>query len=58
MGVQCRKASPNPRVHRVEPRVGIFLSPLGTHDGLYLSMGEVGWSWRIKLDFFYIKRKP
>ena len=47
MGVQWRKENPNPRVHRssgklgeprfplerVDPRVGIFLSPLDTHDG-------------------------
>ena len=51
MGVQWRKENPNPRVHRssgklgeprfplerVDPRVGIFLSPLDTHDGFYLS---------------------
>ena len=51
MGVQRRKENPNPRVHRssgklgeprfplerVDPRVGIFLSPLDTHDGFYLS---------------------
>ena len=50
MGVQWRKENPNPRVHRssgklgeprfplerVDPRVGIFLSPLDTHDGFYL----------------------
>ena len=53
MGVQWRKENPNPRVHRssgklgeprfplerVDPRVGIFLSPLDTHDGFYLSYG-------------------
>ena len=47
MGAQWRKENPNPRVHRssgklgeprfslerVDPRVGIFLSPLDTHDG-------------------------
>ena len=52
MGVQWRKENPNPRVHRssgklgeprfplerVDPRVGIFLSPLDTHDGFYLSL--------------------
>ena len=53
MGAQWRKENPNPRrrVHRssgklgeprfplerVDPRVGIFLSPLDTHDGFYLS---------------------
>ena len=51
MGGQWRKENPNPRVHRsggklgeprfplerVDPRVGIFLSPLTTHDGFYLS---------------------
>ena len=51
MGVKWRKENPNPRVHRssgklgeprfplerVDPRVGIFLSPLDTHDGYYLS---------------------
>ena len=50
MGVQWRKENPNPRVHRssgklgeprfplerMDPRVGIFLSPLDTHDGFYL----------------------
>ena len=50
MGGQWRKENPNPRVHRsggklgeprfplerVDPRVGIFLSPLTTHDGFYL----------------------
>ena len=50
MGVKWRKENPNPRVHRssgklgeprfplerVDPRVGIFLSPLDTHDGFYL----------------------
>ena len=54
MGVQWRKENPNPRVHRssgklgeprfplerVDPRVGIFLSPLDTHDGFYLSQKE------------------
>ena len=52
MGGQWRKENPNPRVHRsggklgeprfpleqVDPRVGIFLSPLTTHDGFYLSI--------------------
>ena len=52
MGAQWRKENPNPRVHRfsgklgeprfplerVDPRVGIFLSPLDTHDGFYLSL--------------------
>ena len=52
MGGQWRKENPNPRVHRsggklgeprfplerVDPRVGIFLSPLTTHDGFYLSL--------------------
>ena len=51
MGAQWRMENPNPRVHRssgklgeprfplerVDPRVGIFLSPLDTHDGFYLS---------------------
>ena len=51
MGAQWRKENPNPRVHRssgklgeprfplerVDPRVEIFLSPLDTHDGFYLS---------------------
>ena len=51
MCVQWRKENPNPRVHRssrklgeprfplerVDPRVGIFLSPMDTHDGFYLS---------------------
>ena len=51
MGVQWSKENPNPRVHRssgklgeprfplerVDPRVGIFLSPLDAHDGFYLS---------------------
>ena len=51
MGGQWRKENPNPRVHRsggklgeprfplerVDPRVGIFLSPLTTHDGFYFS---------------------
>ena len=50
MGAQWRMENPNPRVHsssgklgeprfpleRVGPRVGIFLSPLDTHDGFYL----------------------
>ena len=54
MGVQWRKENPNPRVHRssrklgeprfplerVDPRVGIFLSPLDTHDGFYLSVAH------------------
>ena len=49
MGAQWRMENPNPRVHRssgklgeprfplerVDPRVGIFLSPLDTHDGFY-----------------------
>ena len=52
MGGQWRKENPNPRVHRsggklgeprfplerVDPRVGIFLYPLTTHDGFYLSL--------------------
>ena len=52
MGVKWRKENPNPRVHRssgklgeprfplerVDPRVGIFLSPLDTHGGFYLSL--------------------
>ena len=56
MGGQWRKENPNPRVHhsggklgephfpleRVDPRVGIFLSPLTTHDGFYLSL--ISWS--------------
>ena len=51
MGVQWRKENPSPRVHRssgklgepryplerVDPRVGIFLSPLDTHDGFYFT---------------------
>ena len=54
MGGQWRKENPNPRVHRsggklgeprfplerVNPRVGIFLSPLTTHDGFYLSIHQ------------------
>ena len=52
MGAQWRKENPNPRVHRssgklgeprfplerVDPRVGLFLSPLDTHDGFYLTV--------------------
>ena len=50
MGVQWRKENPNPRVHRssgklllerVDPRVGIFLSPMDTHGGFYLSCYSV-----------------
>ena len=55
MGGQWRKENPNPRVHRsggklgeprfplerVDPRVGIFLSPLTTHDGFYLSSMKI-----------------
>ena len=55
MGRQWRKENPNPRVQRsggklgeprfplerVDPRVGIFLSPLTTHDGFYLPVRGV-----------------
>ena len=55
MGGQWRKENPNPRFHRsggklgeprfplerVDPRVGIFLSPLTTHDGFYLSLNNI-----------------
>ena len=66
MGVQWRKENPNPRVHRssgklgeprfplerVDPRVGIFLSPLDTHDGFYFTKSHCHWGveWRTTSD--------
>ena len=56
-GVQWKKEKLNPRVHRssgklgeprfplerMDPRVEIFLSPLTTHDGFYLSYTSICW---------------